>query len=526
VNRRGAGLLGAAAGIAVVTVLARIAGFGRTLVFARTVGFNCLGSTYQTTNTVPNIVFEVVAGGALATLVVPLIAGAVARGDRDEASRTTSALLTWALTLLVPAALVVAVLARPIVSLLIGTPPSGCDRSTVLDVGARMLRVFAPQVPLYGVGLVLAGVAQAHRRFLGPALAPLLSSLVVISVYLTYAAADRAADLRDLTRGNELLLSAGTTAGVVVLSLSLLWPLRGTGLRLRPQWRLGAGTAARARALALAGVATLVAQQLAVAVGLRLANDRGPEGAVALFALASTVFLLPWAVLAVPLATSAFPRAAAAHSNGDGDTWRRVTATTARAVLLVCAAAAAVLVAVATPLSRVLASGAPGRADLRALALAVVLLAPGLLGYGLVAHLGRALAARGDARGAALATCTGWLVVVAADVVLVPAVDSRWVIVALAAANSIGMTIAGLLLVLRSRLGGAAVGRSAAVAFPVAVVSGGAGWLLSRTWGSGAVPLSLVQTVVGAGVVLGLFCVGVLLLDRHGLVELRAGLRG
>ncbi|MDX6224807.1 MAG: putative peptidoglycan lipid flippase, partial [Frankiales bacterium] len=144
-NRRTAGLAGAALAIAVVTVVARAAGFGRTLVFARTVGFDCLGSTYQTANTVPNIVFEVVAGGALATLVVPLIAGAVSRGDTHEASSTTSALLTWALTLLIPAGLLVAVLARPIISVLIGTPPGGCDRTAVIDVGSRMLQVFAPQ---------------------------------------------------------------------------------------------------------------------------------------------------------------------------------------------------------------------------------------------------------------------------------------------------------------------------------------------------------------------------------------------
>ena len=47
-----------------------------------------------------------------------------------------------------------------------------------------MLVVFAPQVVLYGVGIVLTGVLQAHRRFAGPALAPLLSSVVVIAAYL------------------------------------------------------------------------------------------------------------------------------------------------------------------------------------------------------------------------------------------------------------------------------------------------------------------------------------------------------
>jgi putative peptidoglycan lipid II flippase len=524
VTRRAAGVAGAAAAIAAVTVLARIAGFGRTVVFARAVGFNCLGSTYQTANTVPNIVFEVVAGGALASLVVPLIAGAVARADTAEVASTTSALLTWALTLLVPAALLVGLLARPIVSLLIGTPPPGCDRAAVLDVGTRMLQLFAPQVPLYGVGLVLAGVAQAHRRFLMPALAPLLSSLVVIAAYLTFAVAGGATDLGHLSRTRELVLSVGTTAGVVVLSLSLLAPLRGTGLRLRPRWRLTPATAAAARSLAIAGVATLIAQQAAVAVGLRLANDRGPEGAAALFALASTVFLLPWAVLAVPLATSAFPRAAAAHSAGDEDGWRALSALTARAVVLVTAVAAAILVAVAAPLARVIAQGAPGRADVTALAWALALLAPGLIGYGLVAHLGRALTARSDARGAAAAICVGWLSVVAADLVLVPAVSSRWVVVALGAANTLGMSIAGLLLAMRARtLTG--LGRDTALAVVAAGLAGTAGWALVRTWGDRSLLVSVLQAGAGTAVVVCGYGAIVQALGRRSIAELRAGLR-
>ncbi|MDX6224373.1 MAG: putative peptidoglycan lipid flippase, partial [Frankiales bacterium] len=422
--------------------------------------------------------------------------------------------------------LLVAVLARPIISVLIGTPPGGCDRTAVIDVGSRMLQVFAPQVPLYGVGLVLAGVAQAHRRFLGPAVAPLLSSVVVIGAYLSYAAAGRAGSLQGLDRGQELVLSVGTTAGVVVLALSLLLPLRGTGLRLRPRWRFGPGVGSTARTLALAGVATLVAQQLAVAVGLRLANDRGPVGAVALFALASTVFLLPWAVLAVPLATSAFPRSAAAHAGGDSAEWGRITGVTARAVLLACSASAAVLVVVAQPLSRVVAQGAPGRGDVRALAYAVALLAPGLLGYGLVAHLGRALAARGDARAAAAATCIGWLTVVVVDVVLVPAVAQRWVIVALAVGNSAGMSVAGVLLARRAGAALSGLAPQVVRAVGAALITVAVVWPAVRAWGDRGVPVSLVQVGVGGAVATGFFAAALLLLDKRSLAELRSGLRG
>ena len=76
-----------------------------------------------------------------------------------------------------------------------------------------MLRIFAVQIPLYGIGIVLTGLLQAHRRFVAPAVAPLLSSLVVITTYLTYGAlADGATDPAAVNRTeHSLALAWGTT---------------------------------------------------------------------------------------------------------------------------------------------------------------------------------------------------------------------------------------------------------------------------------------------------------------------------
>src|SRR4051812_35245705 len=173
-RRAALGGAGAALMISVLTLLARLAGFGRTLVFTNAVGAGSTGDTYLVANSVPNIVYEVVAGGALASLVVPMLAGGIANRDREQVRRTASALLGWALLVLTPLAVLVAVLAEPIARLLLGA-----GSETQVGVAARLLVVFAPQVVLYGIGIVLTGVLQAHRRFAGPALAPLLSSLVV-----------------------------------------------------------------------------------------------------------------------------------------------------------------------------------------------------------------------------------------------------------------------------------------------------------------------------------------------------------
>jgi putative peptidoglycan lipid II flippase len=451
-------LLGAAAGIAAVTVASRVVGFGRIGVLSRTLGTSCVGDTYAAANAIPNVVFEVVAGGALAGIVVPVLAGAVAAGDRETASRTASALLTWTVGVLTPVALVGLLVAPYLLRAVVGTHPE-CGRP-MLDVGTRMLVVFLPQVVLYGVGIVVAGILQAHRRFLGPALAPLLSSLVVISAYLLYAAQGRAS-LSGLSRTQELTLSVGTTLGVTVLSLGPLVPLRSCDLRLRPTLSFPPGVARRARSLAFAGIAGLAAQQVALVVALRLAAH-GSEGSVVVFQVATALFLLPWAVLAVPVATSAFPGLAASAEAGDEDAYGDAARRSLLAVVVATLGSVVVLAAIARPAARVLVAGAPGPESVDSLARATLAFAPGLLGFGLLALLGRALFARGNGRTPAVATVAGWLTVAVVDAGLVAAAPDLDRVVALGIGNSVGMTLAGGLLLLGLRraspmaLGGAA----------------------------------------------------------------------
>ncbi|MGI8626023.1 MAG: murein biosynthesis integral membrane protein MurJ [Geodermatophilaceae bacterium] len=522
------GIGAAAALIAVLTLLARLAGFGRNLVFARTVGTTCIGDTYVAANTVPNIIFEIVAGGALASLVVPMLSGAIASGDRERARRTASSLLTWTVLILVPISGLLALLARPLAEALL----SGSSCSGAVELGSRMLLVFAPQVVLYGVGIVLTGILQAHGRFAGPAVAPLLSSVVVAVAYLLYRlSAGVPESVDDLAVGSELILSVGTTIGVVVLALVLLLPLRGTGLRLRPSVGFPAGVAPRVRRLAAAGIATLAAQQIAVVVAIRLANDGAPAGTQVLYLLAMTVFLLPWGAVAVPLATSAFPRLSASAERADEDSYRKTLAPTAAAVLLGCLLGSAAMIAVAEPAARIFVqgTGVPG-ADLTVTRLAdtIVAFAPGLVGYGLVALLTRALYARGLWKEPTLAVVGGWLLTVAASVVLAAALPDTARGVALATGHSTGVLVAGLSLIVitvrsagRESLSGLA--RVGAAAVLAVILASSAGRGLAEVWDGGGALLAVVQVLAVSAVVLLIAAATMMVLAR---ASMRAVLRG
>ena len=182
--------------------------------------------------------------------------------------------------------------------------------------------MFAPQVWLYGLAVVSAGVLQAHHRFLAAAAAPLLSSVVVIIAYLSYAAlaVPSANDNPTELTGQALAaLGWGTTLGVFALAVCTLVPLGAVGLRLRPRLRFAEGDRSVIITIATAGIAGLILQQLSVLLINWSAQQTGDQGALTRFTWANAIYLLPYAVLAAPLLQVSFPRLADAAEKGRAD---------------------------------------------------------------------------------------------------------------------------------------------------------------------------------------------------------------
>ncbi|SDD32459.1 putative peptidoglycan lipid II flippase [Sanguibacter gelidistatuariae] len=479
---------GAAIMITAVTVLSRLLGFGRWLVQAKELGTGGVAASYAAANVLPNVLFEVAAGGALAGAVVPLLAGPLLRKARVEVNDIASALLTWAVVALVPLALVLAVFARPIVGLI---PDVGTGAEA--DVAAYFLMIFALQVPLYGVGVVLSGVLQANRRFFWPAAAPMFSSIVVIGAYIVFGR------LADGHQGQPDQLSAtalgwlawGTTAGVAAMSLPLFIPALRTGVRLRPTLTFPTGVGTRARRLAFAGIGALVAQQISVLAVLYAAHKFGDSATFNIYQYSQAVYVLPYAVLAVPLATSAFPRLAARADAGDTPGFARLSAMSTRAVLAVSGAGAAALIAVAPAVESFFGFTKGG---VEGMATSIAWSAPGLVGFALLFHLSRSLYALDGGRSAVIGAAAGWAVVSVLAVV-VPAVltggtkNGTITLAAIGAANSAGMCVAGivLLVALRRRAGAAAIGGVGRTAVVLAV-GGAAGAALGHVLCTVALP--------------------------------------
>lgn len=501
--------LGAKAGqVGTFTLASRLLGFLRWVVQAATVGSGAMAGAYSSANQIPNVFYEVVVGGALAGTVVPLLAGAIAHGQREKVRETASGLLGLTLAVLLPLAVLMALFAEPLAQLLVTSDTRmGADKAAIVYWGGShqlvvaFLRMFALQIPLYGLGVVLTGVLQAYNRFTWPALAPIFSSLVVMLTYGIYGALIDAGHYAQAV----LTLGWGTTAGVAALSLPLLWPVHRLGLGLRARLRLPAGTFTQLRSLAGAGIAALIAQQISVLTVVAVARRYGSAGTIAIYQYTQAIYVLPYAVLAVPLATVVYPQLAArlAAKHVSRETKDLIANSTALVTLAACVGAGALML------------GAPVAQQVFGLITAVdymgaalVAFAPGLVGYALIYQLTRVLYVLDAARSAALATCLGWLVVAGASWMFSANAKGAAVLVYLGAASSAGMSLAGvaLALVLARRVGARALVPSLKIVALYLVVSAPAlalAQLLDPTSALGIVGLLALALAVAGVIALG-----------------------
>lgn len=504
------GLLGAVGTISLLTLAARGLGFVRWFAQSAWVGTSAFANAYASANQIPNVCYEIVAGGALAGMTIPLLAKPIAKGDRQQTSELASTLLTWALLILVPLSVVIIVFAPQIVSLL--PTPAGTDRQSQIWLMSTFLRIFAPQIPLYGICVVLGGVLQAHEKFFFPALTPLLSSLVVICTYALFGwLSAQTAELSQISGSALQVLAWGTTLGVVALSLPMLIPVRGLGLRLRPRLRMPKPQARRAISLGAAGISTLVAQEISVLVIMVVARQWGGSGTLPIYQYAQAVYLLPYAILAVPISTALFPRLNKSLQLGDQEGFIRATRSSTVLVGLVGVLGMGLILVEAYPAQAVFQklNPVPGMAS------GLLAMAPGIFGFGLIYQLTRVLYALGRGRIIAFWTSVAWLIVSAGSLLLAWALDGyrsfsaeNTTMVALGLAGSLGMLVGaggmlrGLERVCAQNLRRSFVPSVLPAALLTALVSGGINWGLTFFFNAEASIWVIILLAVGLALVI------------------------
>jgi putative peptidoglycan lipid II flippase len=520
--------------MAVFSLVSRITGFLRTAALAAVIGGAAVANDYNLANTFPNMVYELLLGGVLASVVVPLLVRARSR-DADGGQAYTHRLLTLA-TVLLAGATVIAVAAAPLLARLFAN-----DRTTTAD--QHLITVLGylllPEIFFYGLAALLAAVLNTRGHFAAPTWTPILNNVVVIvtAVVFTVLPTVDGLDATTISTAQILTLGIGTTFGIVVQAFGL-WPaLRKVGFRWR--WRfdfgaLGLGELGRVGGWMLVYVAV---SQLGVVGVLNIAQrafDRGGAGP-AIYLNAFLIFMMAHGVVAVSIITALMPRmsqAAAEHRHAD------VAAQLALGTRL-----SAVILVPATALYLVL--GKP---------LAIVLFERGLYTHREAIDTGNVIAFAGlallpfaisqlqifafyampDTRTPALVNIPSVIVRLGVDILILVTLSASSVAAGLMLGNAISFVLASVLgyWLLRRRigpLGMAAVARSLLRLAVAAAIAAGPAWLVSTAVGrvmgndwTGA----LVQLAAGA-LVLGLgYLVVALLLRAREVTEVLSMVRG
>ena len=522
------GILRAAGTMAVATLVSRITGLLRTMVLVAAIGVGVVGDAYNTANTLPNIVYELLLGGVLTSVVVPLLVHAQER-DRDGGVGYAQRLFTVAVAGLLVAT-VLAVLAAPLLTRLYGIT----DDEEQVRLANWLARILLVEIVFYGIGALAQAVLNSRDVFGPPAWAPVLNNVVVIATGLLFLAASGPGRLTPatITPGQVWLLGIGTTLGIAVQALVLLPLLRRAGVPLRPRWGWRDTGLREAGGLGLWVIGYVAVSQIGVVVATWIANAAGREGVLGSFgfANASLLFQMPYGIIGVALLTALMPRmsrAAARHDvPGVLEDLSLGTRLSALGLLPVTAA-----LTVLGPALGVLAfaRGATSVAEAQAIGTALAVGAFGLLPMAVTLLQLRVFYAMKDARTPTLIQ-VGMVAVRVPLLLLVPVlVDPDRVVAGLMFVTALTYLAGWVLgdLALRRRLGGLRTGRTlvrVAVVAAVSAVAGLLGWgalTLLGGYPSETVAGSLAALVIGT-VVIGVASVTGLVLAR--VPEIRAPL--
>ncbi|HYY78677.1 MAG TPA: murein biosynthesis integral membrane protein MurJ [Actinomycetes bacterium] len=440
------------------TLLSRVTGLLRVTVLVATIGVgeSRLADVYNVANTTPNIIYELVLGGILTSIFVPVFVEVRRTRGPRQAWHVARAVMTLAMVVLGLLAVLGVLLAPWIIKLYIhsGSP---AERAEAQRLGGQLLAMFMPQIVFYGVGSVMTGLLNANRRFGVPMFAPILNNLTVVAVAIAFhlLVGQRVPQVGDLTTGQKLLLGLGTTAGVVAMTM-VQWPfLRRIGFRFHLVWHLRDPAIRKMATLSAYTVGYVVVNQLGYLVIPILAY--GIQGGYTAYTTAFIFFQLPHGVFAVSVMTALLPPLSEDAVAADWDAFRATLSRGVRLTAAVLLPAALGYLALAGPIVRLLLEhGVVTGASTQLLTRVLEVFVLGLVSFSTFQLLLRAFYALQDTRTVFLLNIVSTGTNVVVDLLLFFLLPRPWKIAGLALGHATAYTVGSALLLasLSRRIGG------------------------------------------------------------------------
>jgi len=366
------------ASMSFATTLSRVTGFVRQWAMAVALGVALtstgaipIASAYAISNNIPNALYELLVGGVLSSMFIPIFLERRQRDGQEGAFSFSNKLLSVSFVLLGLMALVGTFLPQPFVWTQTFTKTAAEAQLTIY-----LFRFFAVQIVFYGFCAITTGILNSNRVFFAPAIAPLANNIVVIAVLLGVYLPLHA------TRPDLAIvaLGVGTTLGVVALFVFQLPALFKLGFRFRWSWDLADPSLRKmARKMVPIVVFTLV-NIIGLSFRNAFATQAFPDGAAALL-YAWMWYQLPYGVLAVAYITAVFPELADMAARVDWTPYKATFSRGLRVLSLLIMPMAAMLIALATPLVSLYVAGNFPRAAVPLIATILRLWTVGLFSF-------------------------------------------------------------------------------------------------------------------------------------------------
>jgi putative peptidoglycan lipid II flippase len=297
--------------MAIGTILSRITGFFRAILGVAVLGTALLADTYNVANTMPNILYNLLVGGALTAIFVPQLVRSFADEDGGDgfASRLVTT-ISGILLLLV----IVGVIFAPALVRLYAPEFSTVGFETENQIAIAFTRYCLPQIFFLGLFTMLGQVANARGSFAPLMWAPIANNLVVIAVFAGVLLFQNSITLDTVTDAQIQLLGWGTTLGIVVQALILIPVVKRSGIHLRIRFGLhGLG-----KSFSLAGwtlvyvlisqLGYLVTVNVATSAAVRSSQEGITTGVgFTPFTAAYYIMLLPYSIVTISIVTALLP---------------------------------------------------------------------------------------------------------------------------------------------------------------------------------------------------------------------------
>ncbi|CAN2227825.1 MviN Uncharacterized membrane protein, putative virulence factor [Candidatus Nanopelagicaceae bacterium] len=297
--------------MAIGTILSRITGFIRALLAVAVLGTALLADTYNVANTMPNILYNLLVGGALTAIFVPQLVRSFS--DEDGGHAFASRLVTTISGILF-ALVIVGVIFAPALVRLYAPEFSTPGFETEQHIAVAFTRYCLPQIFFLGLFTMLGQVANARGSFAPLMWAPIANNLVVIVVFTGILATQHALSIGEITDFQVQLLGWGTTLGVVVQALILIPVVKRSGIQLRPML----GVQGLGKSFGLAGwtLVYVLVSQLGYLVTVNVATSAAVRSAQAgittgvgftPYTSAYYIMLLPYSIVTISIVTALLP---------------------------------------------------------------------------------------------------------------------------------------------------------------------------------------------------------------------------